>query len=60
MEEAERLSTSRRTKKKQGKERVERIYYFGFIAKQNFGWLGRLGYFFFFFQLERCIVSDIW
>jgi hypothetical protein len=37
MEEAEILSTSGRIRKKQGKEGLERTYYFGFIAKWNFG-----------------------
>ena len=46
MEEAEILSTSGRTWKKQGKEGLEGTYYFGFIAKWNFGWFGRLGLFF--------------
>ena len=35
MEEAEILSTSGRTWKKQGKEGLEGTYYFGFIAKWN-------------------------
>ena len=37
LEEAELLSKSQRTRKKQGKEGVARTYYFGFIAKQKFG-----------------------
>ena len=37
LEEAELLSKSERTTKKQGKEGVARTYYFGFIAKHKFG-----------------------
>ena len=48
LEEAELLSKSERPREKQGKEGVARTYYFGFIAKQKFGWLGRLDLFLFF------------
>ena len=50
LEEAELLSESERTRKKQDKEGVARTYYFGFIAKHKFGWLGRLDLFLFFIR----------
>ena len=58
MGEAEMLSTSRR-KSKKGKVGLETAYYIVFIARQNFCWIQEVGYFFFFLQLECCIVPDI-
>ena len=57
MEEAELLSKSGRTRKKQGKEGVARTYLVSLLSRSLADWGGRS--FVIFFQLEHCIVPDI-